>query len=167
MAFLFIAIPRAKAQTNAVADSIKIYQLLDAADEEAVTGSLDKALQHANAALQLSRTKKMLRGEGFARLKQADIIIQQSNTGKIDQHIEDALKIANQLKDSFMLALAFYQHGQAFLFNGQYTEAEKLFHKSLAIHFEKNVSGYTGLVYNDMGYMFGILGEFENKRCGY
>jgi signal transduction histidine kinase len=152
-----------KAQTYTKTDSTKIYKLLDAADQEAVTGSLDKAMVHANEALQWSRDKKMLRGEGFARLKQADIIIQQSNTGKIDQHIEDATKIAGQLKDSFMLALALYQHGQAFLYNGQYPEAEKLFHKSLSTHFEKNVSGYTGLVYNDMGYMFGILGEFEKQ----
>lgn len=160
---VLFSIPAANAQSYEKADSVKIYKLLASADEEAVTGSLDNAMQFTRQALQWSREKKMLRGEGYARLKEADIIIQQSSTGKIDHHIEDALKIATQLKDSFMLALAFYQHGQSMMYNEQHPEAEKLFHKALALHFEKNRSSYTGLVYNDLGYMFGVLGEFEKQ----
>lgn len=163
MLLIFFWVPAVRAQSYSNADSVKIYKLLDAADQEAVTGSLEVALRYTQQALQLSREKKMLRGEGFARLKEADIIIQQLNTGKIDHLIDDALKIANQLKDSFMLALACYQHGQSFMYNEQHAEAEKLFHKALALHFGKNTSSYTGLVYNDLGYMFGVQGEFEKQ----
>lgn len=163
MLLIFFWVPAVRAQSYSNADSVKIYKLLDAADQEAVTGSLEVALRYTQQALQLSREKKMLRGEGFARLKEADIIIQQLNTGKIDHLIDEALKIAHQLKDSFMLALACYQHGQSFMYNEQHAEAEKLFHKALALHFGKNTSSYTGLVYNDLGYMFGVQGEFEKQ----
>ena len=156
-------VPAARAQSYSNADSVKIYKLLAAADQVAVTGTLEEALRYTQQALQLSREKKMLRGEGFARLKEADITLRRSKTDKIDQYIDDALKIANQLKDSFMLALACYQHGQSFMYNEQHGEAEKLFHKALALHFDKNISSHTGLVYNDLGYMFGVQGEFEKQ----
>lgn len=160
---MITVIPVTNAQTYTRADSIKIYELLGQADEETVTGSLERAMQYARQALQLSKTHKMLRGQGFARLKEADILIQQSTASNITTHINDATKIATQLKDSFMLALATHQLGQSKMYQEQHTEAEKLYHKALALHFEKNVSGYTGLVYNDLGYMFGVQGEFEKQ----
>lgn len=160
---VLFGIPAAKAQSYSKGDSIKIYKLLASADEEAVTGSLDNAMRFTQQALQWSKEKKMLRGEGFARLKEADITIQQSTTGKIDHLINEGIQIATRLKDSFMLALAFYQQGQSLMYNEQHADAEKLFHKALALYFEKNISGYTGLVYNDMGYMFGIQGELEKQ----
>lgn len=156
-------IPAANAQSYSNADSVKIYKLLANADQEAVTGSLDVALRYTQQALQLSRQTKMLRGEGFARLKEADLIIQKANTDNIDLFIDDALKIATQLKDSFMLALACYQHGQSLMYNERHGEAEKRYHKALTLHFGKNISSYTGLVYNDLGYMFGVQGEFEKQ----
>ncbi|MBO9566710.1 MAG: tetratricopeptide repeat protein [Niastella sp.] len=161
--WMFVAIPVTHAQSYTKADSTKIYQLLDQADQEAVTGSLDRAMQYTRRALQLSKEKRMLRGEGFARLKEADIIVQQSDNPKIETHIQDAIKIATLLKDSFMLALANYQYGQCLMYQEEHEQAEKLFHKALALHFEKNVTGYTGLVYNDLGYMFGVQGEFEKQ----
>lgn len=160
---VLFCIPAANAQSYSKADSIKIYKLLASADEEAVTGSLDNAMRFTQQALQWSREKKMLRGEGFSRLKEADIIIQQSSTGNIDHLINEAIQIANRLKDSFMLALAFYQQGQSLMYKDQHADAEKLFHKALATHFGKNISGYTGLVYNDLGYLFGVQGEFEKQ----
>lgn len=160
---VLLGVPAIHAQSYSKGDSIKIYKLLGDADQEAVTGSLDVAMRYTRQALQWSREKKMLRGEGFAKLKEADITIQQSSTGNIDHLIEEALQIAARLKDSFMLALAYYQQGQSLLYNEQHAAAEKLFHKALALHFEKNISGYTGLVYNDMGYMFGIQGELEKQ----
>ncbi len=155
--------PAANAQSYSKGDSIKMHKLLASADEEAVTGSLDNAMQYTQQALQWSREKKMLRGEGFARLKEADIAIQQSNTAKVDHLIEEGTRIAYQLRDSFMLALASYQQGQSQMYNEQYTSAEKLFLKALSLHFESNKSPYTGLVYNDLGYMFGVQGEFEQQ----
>lgn len=160
---VLFCIPAANAQSYSKGDSIKIYKLLASADEEAVTGSLDNAMRFTQQALQWSREKKMLRGEGFARLKEADIAIQLSNTAKVDHFIEEGTRIAYQLRDSFMLALASYQQGQSQMYNEQYASAEKLFLKALSLHFENNRSPYTGLVYNDLGYMFGLQGEFEQQ----
>ncbi|MDF2193731.1 tetratricopeptide repeat protein [Paraflavitalea sp. CAU 1676] len=151
------------AQTYTKADSAHIYQLLQRADEEAVTGSLDTAMRYAQQALRLSRQHKMLRGEGFAKLKEADILVQQSSTAKVNSYIEEATRIATQLKDSFMLALATYQQGQSMMYQDQHPQAEKLYLKALSLYFEKHLSSYTGLVYNDMGYMFGIQGELEQQ----
>lgn len=161
--WVMIAFPATYAQPYTKADSIKIYQLLDKADQEAVTGTLERAMHHVREALQRSKAHKMLRGEGFALLKEADLIVQQSDQTDIEPRIRQAIKIATHLKDSFMLALAHYQHGQSLMYREQHGQAEKLFHKALAIHFEKHISTYTGLVYNDLGYMFGVLGEFEKQ----
>ena len=144
-------------------DSIRIYKLLSEADNLSMAGSMDAALNSAAMALQISKQKKMLRGEGFAGLKIADIKVQQSDTGNMEPYYTSALRIGSQLKDSFMMALAWYQQGQYIMYDGRNEEAEKLFHKALSFYFEKVQSNYTGLVYNDMGYMFGGKGDLENQ----
>src|SRR5687767_3118782 len=73
------------AQSYTRNDSVQIYTLLNQADEEALTGSLDTAMLYARHALQISKGKKMLRGEGFAHLKIADILVQQENTGNLTE----------------------------------------------------------------------------------
>jgi two-component system, NarL family, sensor histidine kinase UhpB len=129
----------------------------------AVTGSLDSALQYAKLALQVSKEKKMLRGEGLAKLKVADILSQQESADDITGLFAEGLKIGTQLKDSFMMALACYQHGQHLMYEHQFEDAEKLFNRSLALQFGKVQSNYTALVYNDMGYLFGLKDELEKQ----
>jgi two-component system, NarL family, sensor histidine kinase UhpB len=148
-------------------DSAKIYAILSRVDDQMLSGSMDSALAGADYALQLSKQKKMLRGEGFAILKKADILVQQSDETKPDPLYADAFKIAGQLKDSFMLALAFYQQGQYIMYDGRYDEAERLYEKALATHFEKAQSSYTGLVYNDLGYLYGGKGQMEKQVFWY
>ena len=92
------------AQSYNRADSGRIYSLLAQADEEAVTGSLDTAMVYARQALQLSKAKKMLRGEGFARLKIADILVQQESPDDLTELFTEAMKTGTRLKDSFMMA---------------------------------------------------------------
>src|SRR5882757_9124440 len=84
IALVIIACLPAMAQTYTPKDSARIYAWLNQADEEAVTGSLDSAMVYARQALQTSRKKKMLRGEGFARLKMADISIQQDSHAEVN-----------------------------------------------------------------------------------
>ncbi|MBS1656067.1 MAG: tetratricopeptide repeat protein, partial [Bacteroidetes bacterium] len=151
------------AQSYSKTDSAAIYKLLNDADEVSFSGTLDSAMQLAKQALQLSENKKMLRGKGFALLKVADIAVQRSDSGDMEKLFSDALKIGTQLKDSFLLALAYYQQGQYYMYNEQYAPAENLFNRSLATKFEKDQSSYTAVVYNDMGYMFGGKGELEKQ----
>ncbi|MDP4264849.1 MAG: tetratricopeptide repeat protein [Bacteroidota bacterium] len=152
-----------KAQRYNSADSARIYKLLDAADDIAVKGTLDSAMHLANLAWQLSKEKKMLRGEGFSLLKIADISVQRSDSNDAEGLLADALKIGTQLRDSFIVALAYYQRGQYYMYKELYGEAEDLFKKSLATKFEKDQSSHTAVVYNDMGYLFGKTGELEKQ----
>ncbi|MEP7376564.1 MAG: tetratricopeptide repeat protein [Chitinophagaceae bacterium] len=150
-------------QSYTAKDSVRIYKWLNRSDEEAVTGSLDTAIKYARLALQVSKEKKMLRGEGFAKLKIADILLQQESPLDIKDYLDEANKIGTQLKDSFMMALTAYQQGQQSMYNDQLEEAEKLFKQSLSLKFEKEQSAYTALVYNDMGYLFGQKDELEKQ----
>lgn len=151
------------AQTYTQNDSARIYKWLNKADEETVTGSLDTAMKYAKLALQVSKEKKMLRGEGFAKLKIADILFQKESSVNVNEFYGESLRMGIQLKDSFMMALACYQHGQYIMYKDQFEEAEKLFNRALALKFEKEQSYYTALVYNDIGYMFGLKDELEKQ----
>ncbi|HSC39450.1 MAG TPA: tetratricopeptide repeat protein, partial [Chitinophagaceae bacterium] len=153
----------AMAQTYTPKDSTRIYAWLDQADEEAVTGSLDSAKVYAREALQASREKKMLRGEGFARLKMADISIQQDSHAEVNDLYSESMRIGTLLKDSVMLALTCYQRGEYLMYRDELDEAEKLFNRALALKFGKDTSSYTALVYNDMGYLAGLRDQLEKQ----
>lgn len=155
------------AQSYTKADSINIYSLLNRADQESLTGTLNNALQYAQQALQLSTTKKMLRGQGLAILKIADICEQKDSTGSIPAQLKKAWDIGARLKDSFMLALSSYQQGQYNMYNNEYATAEQLFQKALALQFGSKTSSYTAQVYNDMGYLFGEQEDFEKEAMWY
>ena len=49
-------------------------------------------MKYARLALQLSKEKKMLRGEGFAKLKIADILFQQESPIDIKEYLAKDLK---------------------------------------------------------------------------
>lgn len=66
------------AQSYTHNDFVQIYKWLTQADDEAVTGSLDTAMKYTRLALQVSKEKNVT-GEGFAKLKIADILGQQEN----------------------------------------------------------------------------------------
>ncbi len=145
------------------ADSARIFAWLTKADNAVFNTKLDSGLYYSNLALQLSKEKKLLRGEGFAKLRIADIWVQQSHPGNVTELFADGLKIGTQLKDSFLMALACYQHGQYLMYNNDYDSAEKLYNKALMLQFEKAQSSYTAVLYNDMGYLFGLKGELEKQ----
>jgi signal transduction histidine kinase/tetratricopeptide (TPR) repeat protein len=151
------------AQSYTRNDSVQIYALLNQADEEALTGSLDTAMVYARHALQVSKGKKMLRGEGFAHLKIADILVQQESPGDLIAFFTEGLEIGARLKDSFMMALACYQQGEYLMYKDQLEEAEKLFNRSLTLKFAKEQSNHTALVYNDLGYMYGLKDDLEKQ----
>jgi len=154
-------------QSYTKADSINIYKLLNRADKESLTGTLNSALKCAQSALELSLSKKMLRGEGLATLKIADVCVQKDSTTGVLPLIKKAWDIGTRLKDSFMLALASYQEGQHRMYNDEYVAAEQLFQKALALQFNIKTTSYTAQVYNDMGYLFGEQEDFEKEAMWY
>jgi len=90
----------------------------------------------------------MLRSEGFAKLKIADILFQKESPVSINEFYGEGFRIGTELKDSIMMALACYQQGQYIMYEDQFEDVEKLFDKALALKFEKEQSNYTALVYN-------------------
>jgi two-component system, NarL family, sensor histidine kinase UhpB len=162
IALLFTAL-LSFSQSYTTNDSARIYALLNHADEEALTGSLETAMVYARQALQISKAKKMLRGEGFANLKIADILVQQESPDDLTEFFAGALKTGARLKDSFMIALACYQQGEYLMYKDELGEAEKLFNKSLIVKFTKEQSNHTALVYNDLGYLYGLRDDLEKQ----
>lgn len=149
-----------KAYTNK--DSVRIYDLLNAADEFSDT-NVDSAMYFARAAGLLSKQKKMLRGEGWAFLKIAELKKYTSRQDSIEYLDLEGLKIATAIKDDFMRALASFQLGQHYMFKHRYKESEVQYRKSLDIKFEKDQSEYTAIVYNDLGFLFRLKGEYEKE----
>src|SRR5687767_3374348 len=121
IALLFTAL-LSFSQSYTTNDSVRIYALLNHADEEALTGSLETAMVYARQALQISKAKKMLRGEGFANLKIADILVQQESPDDLTEFFAGALKTGARLKDSFMIALACYQQGEYLMYKDELGE---------------------------------------------
>jgi signal transduction histidine kinase len=155
------------AQSYSRNDSVRIYQYLTMADKEALSGSLDTAMNEAKLALQLSKEKKMLRGEGFAKLKIADISVQKNHKAEVAEYLTDGMRIGIQLKDSFLMALTCYQQAESAMYNDKLVAAENLFNKALSLKFEKQQSVYTGMVYNDFGYLSGLKNEYEKQAEWY
>ena len=117
-------------------DSLKVTSLLNKADQQIAGSLLNEAQQSATQALEFSRQKKFLRGEANAHTTLADIYYRRSESPKMGYHDSASLKIGLQLKDSFLIALSYYQLGQMLLDENKITEAQQLFNKALQLKFE-------------------------------
>lgn len=148
-------------------DSVKIFSWLNKADELTEISVFDSAKHYADLALNISKEKKMLRGQAYAHLKIADIAYRRTGPESLFYHDSIALKIATQLKDSFLIALANYQLGQYYLEEEKYSEAHQHFKKALNSKFEKDQSSYTAVVYNDIGYTYGAQGQLDKQADWY
>ncbi|MHA4739432.1 tetratricopeptide repeat-containing sensor histidine kinase [Dyadobacter sp. MSC1_007] len=143
-------------------DSVRIYELLNAADEFS-DSNIDSAMSLARAAGALSKRKKMLRGEGWALLKIAELKKYTSRQDSIEFLDLAGIRVATLIKDDFMHALGRLQLGQHYMFKHRYKESEVQYRSSLAIKFEKDQSDYTAIVYNDLGFLFRLKGEYEKE----
>ena len=163
MAVLHLPVLLAAQPLYSSGDSVKVFSLLEKADQQITSSQLSEAQQSATEALEFSRQKKFLRGEANAHTTLADIYYRRSESPKMGYHDSASLKIGLQLKDSFLIALSYYQLGQMLLDENKITEAQQLFNKALQLKFEKDQSSYTAVVYNDMGFAYGAKGEHEKQ----
>jgi len=163
IALLLFPIVLAAQSPYSYRDSMKVFSLLEKADQQITGSQLNEARQSANEALEFSRQKKFLRGEANAHTTLADIYYRQSESVKMGYHDSASLKIGLLLKDSLLIALSYYQLGQMLLDDNKITEAQQLFNKALQLKFEKDQSSYTAVVYNDMGFSYGVRGEHEKQ----
>jgi two-component system, NarL family, sensor histidine kinase UhpB len=139
-------------------DSVRLFSHLIKADILADKSLLDSALHYSKKALIESRLLKFPRGEAHSNLKIADVLYRNADYATLGTYDSAALKIAVQLKDTFLIALSYYQLGQFFLEYEKYEPAQKLFQQSLAMYFEKKQDEITANLYNDMGHLKGETG---------
>lgn len=148
-------------------DSLRIFSLLDEADKFKEVSNLDSAASLCRRALQLSRDKKMLRGEAFADLALGDIRYRLSEWVAMKTYDSAGLQLGVRLKDSFLIALAYYGLGKWAQGVNRKEDAFAAFQRALALRFEKDQSSYTAGVYNDLGYLYGSKGELDTQRVWY
>jgi two-component system sensor histidine kinase UhpB len=96
-------------------------------------------------------------------LTMADILYRKDTINNLGLHDSIALKIGQQLKDSFIIALSYYRLGQMLLAINQYAKALDFYNKALSTKFEKDQSEFTAVTYNDIGYAHGMLGEMDRQ----
>src|SRR5882762_6771159 len=84
-------------------DSAQVFSLLDKADQFKELSKLDSATSLCMMALQLSKAKKMLRGEAFANLALGDIEYRMSGWRAMKTYDSMGLQLGIQLKDSFLI----------------------------------------------------------------
>lgn len=148
-------------------DSTAIFSLLQDADRLTESSEFDGAMHAVEAALDLSRRKKIRSGEAYALLKKADLMYRRSEMRELLRYDSAALRIALRLKDPFLTALAYYQVGVAYMSNGNAQGADANFRKALAAKFENDQSAYTAAVYNDMGFNYGNMGQVDKQTEWY
>jgi len=149
-------------QKYTAADSVSIYRLLDQADEEDYEGKLASAIESVNQALELSRQNKMLRGEGFALLKLADLLLKkEGGTDELENYYRKAIAIGEQIKDPFLSGLAYLQRSQQEAQIAEYAQAEKSAQTALAFFVIPDSLYYIAHVYNHLGFIKEKSGAYE------
>ena len=148
-------------------DSIAIFQLLDQTDELDFAGLQEEALKTAREALRLSREKKMLRGEGFANLKMADLFLKKSDYAQLEYHYKEGEHIGNLLRDSFILGLTFHQRAQYTLITNKLDETIRYLNKALGFYSETAHALYVAGVANELGFVQGKKGLYTEATAAY
>ncbi|MBK7696894.1 MAG: hypothetical protein IPI30_22050 [Saprospiraceae bacterium] len=120
-------------------DSIEIYLLLNEADELDFQGKLDDAMLCTKRARQLSQEKRMKRGEAYACLKMADLLLKKSEYEKIDEHLKEGFQLGSAIHDSLIMGLAFLQKSQYLKSLNKFEEAIVASRTALQIFYDKKL----------------------------
>lgn len=151
----------ASAQTYKAADSVAIYRLLNRADAEDLAGDLEKSLSTAKEALQLSRSYKMERGEGFALLKIADLQLKKEGTSVSADLYDESFRIGLKLNDSFLLGLTKHQLAQYYRDQTKHDSAISAYRQALGYYRPGIDDHYIALASNDRGFVFERMGNYD------
>ncbi len=103
----------------------------------------------------------------ISMLEEADALKEIPRLDSAGALCRQALQLSLATKDSFLIAMSYYELGQWALAANRIEEALAHLQTSLNIRFEKEQSSYTAGVYNDLGYLYGGKGEMEKQREWY
>lgn len=160
--FLFLPCP---AQQASYSD--RVIGLLNKAETLMERSAYDSAILLNQEALAISQRYKLYRAEALSHLQLSDLYYRKSLIPFMGAHDTAALKLGWQLKDTFVIALAYCRMGQYLMGTDRYKEAGNYFDKALQTKFEKDQSGQTAAVYNEIGLLQGLLGDLPKQTEWY
>jgi two-component system, NarL family, sensor histidine kinase UhpB len=144
-------------------DSLHVFSLLEKVDKYSAVSEYDSASKFCRLALDASTRKKFLRGEAHTRIKMADILLNKRELKNVAALDSSSLRAGLLLKDSLLIALSYYQLGLLATYQDRFQEALSLFNRSLQVHFEKAQSTTTAVIYNDIGFMYGLKSDLDKQ----
>lgn len=163
--FLLILIPSlcCYAQTSVKKeDSIKVFRLLDKAEEHFSAGRYDSALQFCDQAEAASKRLNYKKGTAYALIERTDILMDKSDLAHADLIPPITNAIGQQQKDSLVMAISWMQMAQVKMYGNNLNAAIPFFEKCIR-YFRTHPSKYAALAYNDFGYTWGLAGNMEKK----
>lgn len=140
-----------------------VSTLLSKADKLMEQADYDSAMATSLELLRYCQSKKLLHAEAQAHLQLADIYYRKGVFIPMGRHDTAALKIGQQLKDNFLIAWAYYRRAQYLMSLDRFKESHDYLQKALQTKFEKDQSWHTGVIYNDIGYVYGMEGELHKQ----
>ena len=132
-------------------DSIEISRLLDSAQAHTDRAQYAAANSLGKQAMDASRRKNFLRGEGYSHNKLADIAYQEGDFSEMKLRDSLAMKIARQLRDTAMLAESYELHGLYEMDRGSKVLSATYFRNALAILYEQEQSEAAARIYVNLG----------------
>jgi two-component system, NarL family, sensor histidine kinase UhpB len=144
-------------------DSALIFKMIKRANDFFEKGQNDSALSIAGAAAELAKGRKNYKAQGWALAKTAEVQIEQKQLISAEQIAAQVNKIANQLNDTLLSGVSLMQMAQVKMYNDQPDEAILLFDKGITSGLGKYVNEYLALAFNDLGYAWGMKGEYERQ----
>jgi signal transduction histidine kinase len=148
-------------------DSIEIYRLLNEADELDFQGKLDDAIRIINKARQISKERKMKRGEAYACLKLADLLLKKSEYDKIEENLKEGYRLGSAIHDSLIMGLAFLQKSQFLKSLNDFEQAIVASKSGLQYLSYRTDSLYIALAYNEIGINYDKLGDYAHAAENY
>ena len=149
--------------TYSKADSAQVFILLNKAESFFNEGNFDSSFFYCRKAEDLAKTKKYYAGEGWALVKTTELFIEQNELIKAEQTANRINKIANSINDTLLNGVSLMQMAQVKMYNEQTDQAILLFDKSITSALGKKPSEYLALAFNDLGYTWGLKGEYERQ----
>ena len=126
-----------------------------------------KTARSDRGAERLSTVQDSIRKLALAHLDQGNVYYRHQQWQAMKTEDSMGLQMGLRQKDSFVIALAYYELGKWSQEINRKDDAEKYFQQALDIRFEKEQSSYTAAVYNDIGYLYGSKGELDRQREWY
>jgi signal transduction histidine kinase len=144
-------------------DSLMIFEMLDRAGYYSDRQQYDSALIIAKQAAEFAKSGKNDQGRGWALAKMAEVMIEQKRLPEAEELVLMVNKIANQVNDTLLAGVSVMQRGQIKMHSDQPDQAILFLDKSIKAGLGLSQNKYLALAYNELGYAWGMKGEYENQ----